>query len=335
MFLLEPVGLGRRDNDVYLALLELRRATAVELAEHVGESPAAVRACLATLVGAGLVHQLGYAPAAYLIVAPDEALAALIQRRRGDLARMQVHAEELAQRLRSGPPRTGSPVELVEGEDAVIASVTRLQAQARKEVLAVDAPPYLGGQWNPNDFEITQLAVGVEYRFVYSADSLSTPMHVANMRRCVEAGEQARVLPDASMKMLIVDRHTALMPASYQDPDPAVRLLVRESALIDVLVCGFEQMWQRATPVLSEAVLSEAVLTGTGQPTAVADRPVPSARDGELLALLASGMKDRSIARALGVTERTVGRRVTELMTELGAQSRFQAGLLASRKGWI
>ncbi|MEV0675667.1 LuxR C-terminal-related transcriptional regulator [Actinosynnema sp. NPDC050436] len=320
MFLLEPVGLGRRDNDVYLTLLELRRGTAAELAEHLGEAPSDVRASLAALVGAGLVHQLGHAPTAYLVVAPDEALAALIQRRRGDLARMQVRAEELAQRLRSGPPRSGSPVELVEGEDAVIASVTRLQAQARKEVLAVDAPPYLGGQWNPNDFEITQLAGGVEYRFVYSADSLSTPVHVANMRRCVEAGEQARVLPDASMKMLIVDRHTALMPASYQDPDPAVRLLVRESALIDVLVGGFEQMWERATPVLPE--------------TAV-EKPSLSARDGELLALLASGMKDRSIARALGVTERTVGRRVTELMTELGAQSRFQAGLLASRKGWI
>ncbi len=320
MFLLEPVGLGQRDNDVYLALLELRRATAVDLAEHIGGSAADVRASLALLVGAGLVHQLGYAPAAYLVVAPDEALASLIQRRRGDLARMQVRVEELAQRLRSGPPPSGSPVELVEGEDAVIASVTRLQAQARKDVLAVDAPPYLGGQWNPNDFEITQLAGGVEYRFVYSADSLSTPLHVANMRRCVEAGEQARVLPDASMKMVIVDRHTALMPASYQNPDPAVRLLVRESALIDVLVSCFEDMWARATPVLPEAAV---------------EKPALSARDGELLALLASGMKDRSIARALGVTERTVGRRVTELMAELGAQSRFQAGLLAARKGWI
>ncbi|WP_433262120.1 helix-turn-helix domain-containing protein [Actinosynnema sp. CS-041913] len=328
MFLLEPVGLGQRDNDVYLALLELRRATVAHLAEHVGESQAEVRAALAVLLGAGLVHQLGYAPAVYMVVAPDEALAALIQRRRGDLARMQVRVEDLAHRLRSGPPRTGSAVELVEGEDAVIASVTRLQAHARKEVLAVDAPPYLGGQWNPNDFEITQLESGVEYRFVYSADSLSTPLHVANMRRCVEAGEQARVLPDASMKMLIVDRHTALMPASYQHPDAAVRLLVRESALVDVLVCCFEGMWARATPVVAgeapDGVLAKA-----------ADKPGLSPRDGELLSLLASGMKDRSIARALGVTERTVGRRVTELMTELGAQSRFQAGLLAARKGWI
>ncbi|RKT56181.1 helix-turn-helix transcriptional regulator [Saccharothrix australiensis] len=328
MFLLEPVGLGQRDNDVYLALLELRRATAGQLAEHVGEPLPEVRAALADLVGAGLVHQLGHAPASYLVVAPDEALAALIQRRRGDLARMQVRVEELARRLRSGAPRPGSAVELVEGEDAVIASVTRLQAQAREEVLAVDAPPYLGGQWNPNDFEITQLASGVEYRFVYSADSLSTPLHVANMRRCVAAGEQARVLPDASMKMVIVDRSTALMPASYREPDAAVRLLVRESALIDVLVCCFEAMWARATPVA-------AVDPVDGAPERSPGRSGLSARDGELLALLSAGMKDRSIARALGVTERTVGRRVTELMAELGAQSRFQAGLLAARKGWI
>jgi len=328
MFLLEPVGLGQRDNDVYLALLELRRATVAQLAEHGGRPPAEVRAALAVLLGAGLVHQLGHAPAVYLVVAPEEALAALIQRRRGDLARMQVRVEELAQRLRSGPPRAGAAVELVEGEDAVIASVTRLQAQARKEVLAVDAPPYLGGQWNPNDFEITQLGSGVEYRFVYSADSLATPLHVANMRRCVEAGEQARILPDASMKMVVVDRDTALMPASYQDPDPAVRLLVRESALVDALVSCFEGMWSRATPVaVGDPPDGAAARAG--------ERAGLSARDGELLSLLASGLKDRSIARALGVTERTVGRRVTELMAELGAQSRFQAGLLAARKGWI
>jgi DNA-binding NarL/FixJ family response regulator len=50
---------------------------------------------------------------------------------------------------------------------------------------------------------------------------------------------------------------------------------------------------------------------------------------------MASGMKDRTLARALGVTERTVGRRLTELMAELGVETRFQAGVQAARRGWL
>jgi len=57
--------------------------------------------------------------------------------------------------------------------------------------------------------------------------------------------------------------------------------------------------------------------------------------DPVVLALLAAGMKDRAIARRLGVCERTVGRRVAALCRDLGAVTRFQAGAEAARRGWI
>ena len=37
----------------------------------------------------------------------------------------------------------------------------------------------------------------------------------------------------------------------------------------------------------------------------------------------------------LGLSLRTVRRRVADLMTELGADSRFQAGVEAARRGWL
>jgi DNA-binding CsgD family transcriptional regulator len=141
---------------------------------------------------------------------------------------------------------------------------------------------------------------------------------LAALRRCTKAGEQARFLPDVTLKFFVVDRTTALMPVSYTEPDPSVRLLVHASALIDVLLCCFESLWTRATPF-------DATEAQCG----------PSARDRELLSLMASGMKDRALARALGVTERTVGRRLTELMAELGVETRFQAGVQAARRGWL
>ncbi|MET9420087.1 MULTISPECIES: helix-turn-helix domain-containing protein [unclassified Streptomyces] len=319
MHLLEPVGLGRLENDVYLALLDLKRATAEELAQSIGCSPAELRPALRGLLDHGLVQQLGFIPALYALVAPDEALPALISRRRGDLARMQVHIEELADRLRARPAREGKPVvELLEGEDAVLAAVSRLQLEAREEIIAVDAPPYIGGQSNPNDLELRRLADGVAYRFIYAREALASPEHMAALRRCTKAGEQARFLPDVTLKFFVVDRTTALLPVSYTEPDPSVRLLVHASALIDVLLCCFESLWARATPF-------DATEAQCG----------PSARDRELLSLMASGMKDRTLARALGVTERTVGRRLTELMAELGVETRFQAGVQAARRGWL
>lgn len=59
-----------------------------------------------------------------------------------------------------------------------------------------------------------------------------------------------------------------------------------------------------------------------------------SEQDRRLPAMMAGGIKDRAIARALGVTERTVGRRIQELMTQLEATTRFQAGPQAARRGW-
>jgi DNA-binding CsgD family transcriptional regulator len=75
---------------------------------------------------------------------------------------------------------------------------------------------------------------------------------------------------------------------------------------------------------------------GTDQPApGGADEQALSAAELLLLALLADGLKDEAVARALGVSVRTVRRMVAELMHRLDARSRFQAALLAQRKGWL
>ena len=52
-------------------------------------------------------------------------------------------------------------------------------------------------------------------------------------------------------------------------------------------------------------------------------------------ALLHAGLKDEAIARQLGLSERTLLGRITDLSTRLGATSRFQAGAQAARRGWL
>ena len=54
-----------------------------------------------------------------------------------------------------------------------------------------------------------------------------------------------------------------------------------------------------------------------------------------LLRQLAAGAEDEQIARTLGLSLRTVRRRISQLMIELGADTRFQAGAEAARRGWL
>ncbi|GAA4410402.1 helix-turn-helix transcriptional regulator [Actinokineospora soli] len=61
----------------------------------------------------------------------------------------------------------------------------------------------------------------------------------------------------------------------------------------------------------------------------------PTAETRRLLALMATGATDRAIARELGVSERTVARRIARLQVLLGAHSRFQLGAMASAKRWL
>jgi DNA-binding NarL/FixJ family response regulator len=58
-------------------------------------------------------------------------------------------------------------------------------------------------------------------------------------------------------------------------------------------------------------------------------------RSHQVLLLMSDGHKDESIARALGLSRRTVQKCVTAVMTALGARTRFQAALLARDRGWL
>jgi DNA-binding NarL/FixJ family response regulator len=54
-----------------------------------------------------------------------------------------------------------------------------------------------------------------------------------------------------------------------------------------------------------------------------------------VLELLQLGLKDETIARQLGISLRTVRRRIAMVMDEVGATTRFQAGIEAARRGLI
>lgn len=74
----------------------------------------------------------------------------------------------------------------------------------------------------------------------------------------------------------------------------------------------------------------------TGPGTSESRGPSPlDQRDREILALMVSGAADAAIARQVGISQRTVERRVRRLLDLAGAGTRFQAGVQAARRGWV
>ncbi len=159
------------------------------------------------------------------------------------------------------------------------------------------------------------LASGRRSRAIYPVRALTearaTLVHRAAM------GEEIRVLPQLPTRMLIVGTSHVMLPEPlgyFDEP----RSLTRQRGLVEAMIFWFDLMWSRATPV----------------PDLDRDDVRPDMRQF-LLQQLATGAQDEQIARRLGVSLRTVRRRVAEMMTELGADSRFQAGAEAVRRGWI
>ncbi|GAA6526344.1 LuxR C-terminal-related transcriptional regulator [Intrasporangium sp. DVR] len=320
---LEPLGLTVLEEQVYLRLVEHGSAATCDVAADLGGTPDEVARALDALASRGLAHREDFEGLRFRVISPDVALPELIRQRRRELNRLQDEAERISE---AAARRWGGACDVVEpvvGASAVLDAFTQMQRAARDEVLMVDAPPYFAGGAQPNESEFVALAAGVSYRVIYHREAIVTDEARAAMRQYVDAGEQARVNAQVWPKLLVVDRAVALVPESADDPDPERRLLIRSSSILDVVVAHFEQLWERSTPV--EALARTA---GTAEPGV-------SERDREILGLMAAGLKDRTIARSLGITERTVGRRINDLMRRLDAETRFSAGVRAAQRGWI
>lgn len=87
-------------------------------------------------------------------------------------------------------------------------------------------------------------------RVVYSRESLEHPGRLEHsIEPCIEAGEQARVLPSVPVKLVLIDDAYALVALSIKETDVYnTMLVVQPCGLLSALVALFEQAWQNALP---------------------------------------------------------------------------------------
>lgn len=315
--LFAPVGLSAFDEEIYQLVLATPYATTAELTARTGHGKTRLTGALARLEQRGLVSVNG-SPRRWAPTMPEAAIEVLINQRMEQLQRLRLATDTLMARFRTSvySPRPGELVEVISAEGSSD-RFRQVQAAATDEMLMFDRPPYVQGGGNPTQRSV--LARGVSWRAIYAPESLEipgTPEVVRDLRR---AGEQARVLSGLPMKLVIADRRIALLPLVAGDVIGQT-MVVHPSSLLDALVTLFEALWERALPI--------------GEPAPPAGEPLAE-DDRRLIELLVLGLKDDAIARQLGLSTRTMRRRMKHLMDELGVRNRFQAGIQATRRGWI
>ncbi|MFJ6772826.1 LuxR family transcriptional regulator [Kitasatospora sp. NPDC091257] len=323
MYSLNGIGINDTAENTYLLLVERGPLTRAELAGALRVTSHAMNMAVGELTGLGLVE-----PDGTRLVArpPRAALDVVVDKRTKELAALHDGVEELSRFWRDHHHADGADyIEVARTEAARSALVRRLYDEATERVRGLTIG-FTGRSAQPNMLAPgcrEALTRGVTCTVVYGARVLRDGAARQAVRTSVGLGERARVFPEVPLNMGICDDRFALVCPPAGDWDRRHHIVVRRSDLLDSLIGVFESFWQIAVPL--PAAVEAADDAGTA----------PGVESRQLLTYLSGGLTDESIAREIGVSERTVARRITRLQELLGARTRFQLGVQASRRGWL
>jgi DNA-binding CsgD family transcriptional regulator len=161
---------------------------------------------------------------------------------------------------------------------------------------------------------------GIRTRALYQHTALRDRATRAYLRELAANGAKIRLAPSVPGRSLVIDRRVALLPIPTDDPGRHGLAVVRDRNVIAWVVATFEQLWAEASP-LEDVIEREHDDTELDQTRAA------------ILRLMAEGEKDEAISRRLSISVRTCRRHIADYMAQVGASSRFQAGVIASRAG--
>jgi hypothetical protein len=169
------------------------------------------------------------------------------------------------------------------------------------------------------DRDLALLERGIRMRTLYQHSARSSLATQGYVETLTTAGAEYRTAAELPDRAVVFDRAVAFLPARADGGSGDGAVLVRDPDIVAYLCRVFDQLWATATPFTGS---SEAAYRAVGDDLRRA-----------LLGMLADGDKDEMIARRLGMSLRTCRRHIADAMLTLGAESRFQGGVLAERAG--
>lgn len=217
----------------------------------------------------------------------------------------------LGQAFRNSPSMRKQAVTEVHGIEAINSFIDARTSEAETEILT--AQPYgkrrasTLAQAEPRDIQALRRGVGM--RTLYQHSARQSPATREYVQEVASLGAETRTLDEFFKRLLVFDRHTAIIPATENH---AVAIAVHDKSVVDYLVDVFDRAWERALPY-----------SFTGP---VAQRAIAADVRAMILRMLVEGHSDAASAKRLGVSTRTYAGLIAALKEEYGVQTRFQLG---------
>jgi len=323
----EPLGLTSTDLAVYRVMLADPELDLPGVANELEASDADVTRSMENLEDKGFVRRSHASPEKFRAQPPQVAFERLLSEQEKELHRSQerlsawrIEASRLTHELSRSSSTTsyGEFERLVEMDDVV----GRLRQLARSVRVRVDSvlpsvpSRHALGQAKVDDGEM--LDRGVAIRAIYPSEARQNDDALEFAQWFTERGGQVKTAIDLPPRFVIYDGDVALFRS---DPPHGGHgsILINTPGAVMILQAYFDLLWHTGEYLIDPATEGECL----------------RAEERELLRLLAHGYKDEAIARAMGISIRTLRRMVNALTSRTGAGSRFELGVQAVKRGWL
>ncbi|WP_045743590.1 helix-turn-helix transcriptional regulator [Actinoplanes rectilineatus] len=287
------------------------------------EAQAGLRRC----VDAGLLREDPTIPGRHVAVDPDLVATVMATPIEQEIRERQERLRSLREGLGAlrldyldSRRRSSGLVEHIPGIAGVRAFIEQASEECRSEILSSQP----GGNRVPEAMQeamardIRQVKRGIRIRTLYHHTARFDGPSQAYVAAMSGLGAEYRTVHKLFGRLIIFDHESVLLPDIHGSGGA---VLARETSIVHYLREVFEQTWEDAKP------FSDAASDGLQR--------VAEEIDSTIVGLLGAGLKDETIGRRLGMSLRTVRRHVADIMQELGAESRFQAGVRAAQTGML
>jgi DNA-binding NarL/FixJ family response regulator len=216
------------------------------------------------------------------------------------------------------PMTTDTPLAVIRGHRELYEKTAHLFGSAKVEIAcaAKDLFTWVSHKVSPPHPE--QPPPGFVVRKLYRPGVLLDPVSAGHLRGMAEYGAKIKITPDEINETILIDRRVVIMAGDLAHGERSFSV-VWAAEVVQAVASLFDAAWRSATDLADyDHELAELRVLAP-----------------RILTLLGSGCKDETAARTLSLSVRTYRRRVAELMTALGATSRFQAGVRARELGLV
>jgi DNA-binding CsgD family transcriptional regulator len=320
--------LSERDIALYRALLTRAGWTLADVADILGLHPDELDKPLAVLTEMGLVRSDNDALTA---MSPMLAEATVLGAEDLELGARRAALEGRRNTLRQLIPEWNTAlsesareaaVDVITDQTAIANVLMHFADNCASELLSV-APgrlPTTRIDGRTRIANLYSLRRGIKTRAVYQHTALRDRASRSYLHELADNGAKIRFASLVPGRSLVVDRTVALLPIPTSDPGRHGLAVVREPNVVAWVIATFEQLWAEAAPF--EDVINRQ------QDETEFDQTLSA-----ILRLMAEGEKDEAISRRLSISVRTCRRHIADYMAQVGATSRFQAGVIAARSG--